>query len=99
MAYRRTNWRESETALSADNMNNIEDGIQEALAKASSIENNTYRRSETYSKAEIYAKAETYTKAEVNTLVDEKIGGKIVVSSVPPTDSQGSNGDIWLVVV
>lgn len=34
MAYRRTTWLESETALSAEHMNNIEDGIEEALAKS-----------------------------------------------------------------
>lgn len=33
MAYTRTTWVESETALSPANMNNIEDGIEEALAK------------------------------------------------------------------
>ena len=32
MAYTRTNWVSEETALSANNMNNIEDGIQEAKA-------------------------------------------------------------------
>ena len=32
MAYTRTNWISEETALSADNMNNIEDGIEEAKA-------------------------------------------------------------------
>ena len=31
MAYVRTRWVSEETALSADNMNNIEDGIEEAL--------------------------------------------------------------------
>lgn len=31
MAYTRTTWVSEETALSADNMNNIEDGIEEAL--------------------------------------------------------------------
>jgi len=34
MAYSRTNWRENETPLSAQNMNNIEDGIEEALVNA-----------------------------------------------------------------
>ena len=29
MAYERLHWVESETPLSADNMNNIEDGIEE----------------------------------------------------------------------
>lgn len=32
MAYTRTNWISEETALSAANMNNIEDGIEEAKA-------------------------------------------------------------------
>ena len=31
MAYQRTTWRTEETPLSAANMNNIEDGIEEAL--------------------------------------------------------------------
>lgn len=34
MAYRRTMWRENETTLSAEHMNNIETGIEEALSKA-----------------------------------------------------------------
>lgn len=34
MAYSRTTWIESETALSPSNLNNIEDGIEEALANA-----------------------------------------------------------------
>lgn len=32
MAYVRTRWVSEETALSADNMNNIEDGIEESLS-------------------------------------------------------------------
>jgi len=31
MAYQRTTWRTGETPLSADNMNNIEDGIEECI--------------------------------------------------------------------
>ena len=34
MAYTRTHWVSEETALSADNMNNIEDGVEEAIASA-----------------------------------------------------------------
>lgn len=34
MSYSRTTWREGETALSAEHMNNIEDGVVEALTKA-----------------------------------------------------------------
>lgn len=33
MAYTRTIWRTGETPLSAENMNNIEDGIEDALNK------------------------------------------------------------------
>lgn len=33
MAYTKTIWRTGETPLSAENMNNIEDGIEEALNK------------------------------------------------------------------
>ena len=36
MSYTRTHWVTSETALSATNMNNIEDGIEEAIAATSS---------------------------------------------------------------
>ena len=32
MAYTRTQWEEAETPLSAQNMNNIEDGVEEALS-------------------------------------------------------------------
>lgn len=34
MAYSRTTWVNEETQLNARNMNNIEDGIQEAMAEA-----------------------------------------------------------------
>ena len=34
MAYTRTNWVSGSTPLSADNMNNIEDGIEELVDKA-----------------------------------------------------------------
>lgn len=86
MAYKRTVWRESETPLSADNMNNIEVGIQENIARINTLDNNTYRKTETYSKAETYA------------LIDGKIDGKIIVSNNAPTPSQGEDGDIWFVV-
>lgn len=33
MAYTRTTWRTGETPLSAGNMNNIEDGIEECLVE------------------------------------------------------------------
>lgn len=33
MAYTKTIWRTGETPLSAENMNNIEEGIEEALNK------------------------------------------------------------------
>lgn len=99
MAYSRTQWRESETALSAENMNNIEDGIQEALAKANAIDSNTYRKTEVYRKEQTYNKDEVYTKAEVNTLVDGKLNGKIVISTTDPTAGQGGDGDIWFTVV
>lgn len=33
MAYRRTTWQTGETPLSAGNMNNIEDGIEECLVE------------------------------------------------------------------
>lgn len=33
MAYTRTEWENNQTPLSAENMNNIEDGVEEALGK------------------------------------------------------------------
>lgn len=42
MAYTRTTWRTGETPLSAGNMNNIEDGIEEALAAAKQLTNLLY---------------------------------------------------------
>ena len=39
MSYTRTTWRTGETPLSAGNMNNIEDGIEEALTPATSESN------------------------------------------------------------
>lgn len=37
MSYSRTNWVSGETPLSADNMNNIEDGIEEVQTTANAI--------------------------------------------------------------
>lgn len=85
MAYVRTVWEEDTTPLSADNMNNIEEGISDVLAALG----NVYTKDETYSKNEVYTK----------TQVDDKISGKITVSNTEPTPSQGQNGDIWFVVV
>lgn len=91
MAYVRTVWEEDTTPLSADNMNNIEEGISDVLAALG----NVYTKDETYSKNEAYSKDEVYTKTQV----DDKISGKITVSNTEPTPSQGQNGDIWFVVV
>lgn len=40
MAYKRTNWQNGVTPLSAQNMNNIEDGIQENQAAINLTNNN-----------------------------------------------------------
>lgn len=42
MSYTRTTWQNSETPLSAANMNNIEDGIEEALAQSASVVSKLY---------------------------------------------------------
>lgn len=42
MAYTRTTWQNSNTPLSAANMNNIEDGIEEAMAATSAVAANLY---------------------------------------------------------
>lgn len=39
MSYSRTTWIPEETPLSADNFNNIEDGIQELMSRTSSLDN------------------------------------------------------------
>ena len=42
MSYTRTTWQNSNTPLSAANMNNIEDGIEEALAATSDVSSKLY---------------------------------------------------------
>lgn len=67
MSYSRTTWSNGATALSAENMNNIEDGINEALDGFNNV----------YSKSEVYNKTETYSKTEVNTAIENVVDTEI----------------------
>ena len=50
MAYTRTNWENNKTQLNATNMNNIEDGIEQALGTIPQITQTTGK-----STSEVYA--------------------------------------------
>jgi hypothetical protein len=70
MAYHRVTWEDGQTALSAEHMNNIEDGIGEALVKA---QGNTdmwaYIRDLVYPVGSIYMSATLSTKEAVEDLL------------------------------
>lgn len=84
MAYQRVTWEDGQTALSAEHMNNIEDGIEESLAAVSDLNNNTYTKSEVYTKTEAdnkyRTKADSYAKSESFTL------GTVVSKNFTTTD-------------
>ena len=69
MSYTRTNWREGETPLSAQNMNNIEDGIEEVKAQkvdkvsGKALSDNNYTTAEKTKLAGIEAGAEVNQNA------------------------------------
>lgn len=72
MAYTRTTWVESETPLSAQNMNNIEDGIEELQAQkvdkvsGKALSDNNYTTAEKTKLAGIAANAEVNVQSDWN---------------------------------
>ena len=92
MPYSRKQWIENETPLSAGNMNNIEDGIEEAMAKSEgSTEMWEYIRNLVYPVGSIYMSATLDTKAKVEAALGgtwEAWGKGRVPVGVNPTDSK-----------
>lgn len=70
MAYTRTHWYESETPLSADNMNNIEDGIEELFSQKVDKVTGKALSDNNYTTAEKTKLAGIATGAEVNVQSD-----------------------------
>ena len=70
MAYTRVDWSDGETALSAEHMDNIEDGIEEALQKATgNADMWSYIRNLVYPVGSIYMSATLSTKDQVEALM------------------------------
>lgn len=70
MAYSRVTWEDGSTALSAEHMNNIEEGIGEALAKSQgNADMWSYIRNLVYPVGSIYMSATLSTKSEVEALL------------------------------
>lgn len=70
MAYTRVDWSDGETALSAEHMDNIEDGIEEALQKATgNADMWSYIRDLVYPVGSIYMSATLSTKDDVEALL------------------------------
>ena len=70
MAYSRVTWEDGSTALSAEHMNNIEEGIGEALAKSQgNADMWSYIRNLVYPVGSIYMSATLSTKEDVEALL------------------------------
>ena len=101
MSYTRLHWVESETPLSAENMNNIEDGIEELKSQkvdkvsGKALSDNNYTTEEKQKLAGIAAGAEvnrTYTAVTGEPAADASVafGGTVTVSQV----AQSSTGQV-----
>ena len=75
MAYNRHTWKNNEPpALSAGNLNQIEQGIVDAHEALEQVytKDQTYNKNEIYNKTETYSSDEVYSKAESKDLVEKK---------------------------
>ena len=101
MSYTRLHWVESETPLSAENMNNIEDGIEELKSQkvdkvsGKALSDNNYTAAEKEKLAGIAAGAEvnrTYTAVSGQPEADASVafGGTLSISQV----AQNSDGQV-----
>lgn len=101
MSYTRTNWREGETPLSAQNMNNIEDGIEELQAQkvdkvsGKALSDQNYTAAEKTKLAGIAAGAEVNVQpdwSQTDTSADDYIQNK-PVNATTSTDGFMSASD------
>lgn len=72
MAYNKRVWRNNETPLNADNMNNIENGISEALDKASSAKSNSDQNTADIANNSSDIKDLKESSSKANALIDDK---------------------------
>ena len=77
MAYTRTNWENNKTQLNATNMNNIEDGIEQALGAIPQITQTTGNSTSEVMSQDGTTKAINSAKTACNSYTDTKIAEAI----------------------
>ena len=73
MAYTRTNWENNKTQLNATNMNNIEDGIEQALGAIPQITQTTGNSTSEVMSQDGTTKAINSAKTACNTYTNTKV--------------------------
>lgn len=80
MAYTRTNWENNKTQLNATNMNNIEDGIEQALGAVPQITQTTGTSTSEVMSQDGTTKAINSAKTACNSYTDSKISEAITTA-------------------
>lgn len=80
MAYTRTNWENNKTQLNATNMNNIEDGIEQALGAIPQITQTTGNSMSEVMSQDGTTKAINSAKTACNSYTDTKIAEAITTA-------------------
>ena len=80
MAYTRTNWENNKTQLNATNMNNIEDGIEQALGAIPQITQTTGNSTSEVMSQDGTTKAINSAKTSFNSYTDSKIAEAITTA-------------------
>lgn len=84
MAYTRTNWENNKTQLNATNMNNIEDGIEQALSTIPQITQTTGTSTSEVISQDGTTKAIDSAKTACNSYTDTKIAEAITTTLNTP---------------
>lgn len=84
MAYTRTNWENNKTQLNATNMNNIEDGIEQALSTIPQITQTTGTSTSEVISQDGTTKAIDSAKTACNSYTDTKIAETITTTLNTP---------------
>ena len=84
MAYIRTNWENNKTQLNATNMNNIEDGIEQALSTIPQITQTTGTSTSEVISQDGTTKAIDSAKTACNSYTDTKIAEAITTTLNTP---------------
>ncbi len=80
MVYTRTNWENNKTQLNATNMNNIEDGIEQALGAIPQITQTTGTSTSEVISQDATTKAINTAKTDCNSYTDGKIAEAITTA-------------------